>query len=60
MARRGLALLRALRTKGWVQLVHDLVEDGGRDGIAVVDDEEDLDAPFADRELALWHLEVGA
>jgi hypothetical protein len=35
-----------------MQLVHDLVEDGGRSGIAVVEDGEYLNVPLADGELA--------
>jgi hypothetical protein len=59
LERRGLALLGPLGTEGRVQLIHDLVEDGGGDGFAVVNDEEDFDAPFAGWELAVRHIEVG-
>jgi hypothetical protein len=53
-----LALLGPLLAEGGVQRVHDLVEDGGRDGIASVKDEEDFDAPFADWELAVRHNHI--
>ncbi len=49
---RRLTLLGPLGPERGMQLVQDLVEDGGRDGIAVVEDGVYLNVPLADGELA--------